>query len=587
MAPPVESFSRVQQLQQLDHPASAVVRPCRQVPTSLASGLPPAGLYNDTGQGRGWAAGNGAGNGIGSAGLPRGGRGDRSGAAGRNGFEDARDDPLGRLSDLAYGYRVTPRGLARRAASAGAMYPIELVWLTHRDGRWALRYFDPLRQGCVDIGRPGARCAAALGLRPGQHAVLLIAVAWRTVQRYGVRGYRYCLLDAGHVLGNLAAVAAAAGARPWLPDDVPQELLCAELDLPRDELLLGVAVLDADPDAELSAVPHEQPHPDLTAPAASGPAVSSPTAVGSAAVDLAAVNPAMLGPAALGPAALSSTVLGSTVLGSAVVGPMVFGTEQPPLLAPAMERIRRLHAKAAPASQLPLDLPGLLDSGRDGGLPGAVADVLRRRSARSFVDAELAPADGAALAAYLHRVAGSAPLAVRLVTRSGERWSCRRWDLPGGAGHGPDAAADTVQPCPAELASMFGDQPIAATAAAFAVLGMPADPVGPPADPPAGPAGPPGELREPPGAGPGRPRAGGDLAAYRQALLCAGIACAGGYLLAARRELATTVLGGFDDRRVSELAGGGIVPLVVQAFGPGETGRDVKNDTVAATWLRP
>jgi hypothetical protein len=459
--PPVEAFHRVQQLQQLDHPASAVMRPCRQVPSSLAAGL---------------------------AAQPRGGDDDGD-----------HDDALGRLSDLAYGYRVTPRGLARRAASAGAMYPVELVWITHHAGRWVLRYFDPLRQGCADLGRPADRSAAALGLTPGRHAVLLIAVAWRTVQRYGVRGYRYCLLDAGHVLGNLSALAAAAGARPRLPAEVPYELLCAELGLARDELLLGVTVVDGEPGEAIPA-----------------PAGGTPVA--------------------------------------AVEAPMLYGTEQPPLLAPAMERIRRLHAMAGPASQVPLDLAALL-----GARPaaGAIQDVLLRRSARSFLGTELDPASGAALAAYLQRVAETTPLAVRLVTRTAGRWSARRCD--GGPADRrtaePAAEPEAVsQPSRGALCSMFGDQPIAASASAFAVLGMP---VG-----------------------------GGGLLEYRQALLAAGVACAGGYLLAARRGLATTVLGGFDDHRVSELAGGRIIPLVAQAFGPGEAGRDVKNDTVAATWLQ-
>jgi hypothetical protein len=40
---------------------------------------------------------------------------------------------------------------------------------------------------------------------------LLNSILWRTVQRYGVRGYRYCLLDAAHVASNLVRAARACG----------------------------------------------------------------------------------------------------------------------------------------------------------------------------------------------------------------------------------------------------------------------------------------------------------------------------------------------------------------------------------------
>ena len=455
---PLTLMHRVQQLQQINHPSSQVNRYCRQVRCSLtpAAEGPPVGAA----------------------------------------------DALSLLSDLAYGYRVTPRGLSRRAPSAGAMYPIEMVWLTQVAGRWVFRWFDARYQRCVDLAAPADAAAAALWLVPGQHALLLCAVAWRTIQRYGVRGYRYTLLDAGNVLGNVAAVAVAAGAHVHLPEDVPHDLLHRDLGLSRDELLLGVAVLDGDP----------FPDPPVLAPAGT-------------------------------PESLDTARL--------------FGTEQPPILAPALERVRRLHRAARPDRQHRMNFRAVLG----GQTAGQTArNITSRVSARAFTGEGLDPAALAVLDAYLHRVTEAAPVPVwrelelRLVARHPDGWQSRWFDQGAGVWHSR-AIAD---PDPAELADLFGEQPMAATSTAFVVLGMRGE-LGVRADP----------------------------LVYRQMLLTAGVACAGAYHLAAQAGIGTTTFGGFDDRRVAALAGGTFIPLVVQAFGVTPHGpADVKNDTVAAaSWL--
>jgi hypothetical protein len=455
---PLTLMRRVQQLQQIGHPASQVNRYCRQVPCSLtpAAGAAPA--------------------------------------------DDA--NLLGRLSDLAYGYRLTERGLSRRAPSAGAMYPIEVVWLTQVAGRWVFRWFDARYQRCVDLDGPADAAAAALWLGPGQHALLLVAVAWRTIQRYGVRGYRYTLLDAGNVLGNVAAAAVAAGAYVNLPEDVPHELLHRSLGLSRDELLLGVAVLNGDLRPTV---------PDL-APAAA-------------------------------PESLDTARL--------------FGTEQPPIMAPALERVRRLHRAARPDRQHRLNFRAML-----GGQTAeqTVRNILSRSSARAFSGAGLEPAALAMLDAYLHRVVEAAPapvlreLELRLVARRADGWSSRWFDQELGVWH----SKPIPEPDPAELIEVFGDQPLAATCTAFVILGMRGE-LGTQADP----------------------------LVYRQTLLTAGVACAGAYHLASQVDVGTTTFGGFDDRRVAALADGSFIPLVVQSFGVTPAGAaDVKNDTVAsARWL--
>jgi hypothetical protein len=448
---------RVQELQQLAHPASAVNRFCRQVPCSLTPPLTTS-----------------------AAGTP---------------------DLLGRLSDLAFGYRVTPRGLARRAPSAGAMYPIELVWITQVDGRWAFRYFDPRQQGCVDLGRAAEQTAAALRLAPRQHALLPVAVAWRTAQRYGMRGYRYCVLDAGTVLGNVASVVVAAGAYIHLPDSIPHDLIHQELGLTRDELLLGAAVVEGDfadsiPDLEVGA-----------------PRESLDTG-------------------------------------------RLFGTEQVPMLTPTMERIRRLHRASHPSRQHKLNFRAMLGGHS---VDQAVENILLRRSARAFDGTELDPSMLAVLDAFLHRVTEATPVPVwrelelRLVARRDGRWQSRWFDQANDRW----LTQPIPDPEPTALTDMFGDQPLAAKTPAFMILGM-------------------------------RGEAGtqGDPEVYRQMLLTAGVTCAGAHHLAAQAGCATTIFGGYDDRRVAELANGRFIPLVVQAFGnSSESARDEKNDTVAATWL--
>jgi len=95
----------------------------------------------------------------------------------------------------------------RAAASAGALYPCELYLATAGvegmdDGLW---HFAPelpglhrLRQGPVALA-----IAERAGAEPRQASFVISTIFWRSVWKYRARGWRYCLLDSGHVLGNL------------------------------------------------------------------------------------------------------------------------------------------------------------------------------------------------------------------------------------------------------------------------------------------------------------------------------------------------------------------------------------------------
>jgi SagB-type dehydrogenase family enzyme len=134
----------------------------------------------------------------------------------------SRDDRVAaRLQDLqgllewAYGFRAPPGARqrpTRRAPSAGALYPTETFVVVETEQGWQVLYYDYAGHRFYQAaGADAGAMAQSLALNQGDVAILFASVLWRTVQRYGVRGYRYCLLDAAHVAGNLARAARAFG----------------------------------------------------------------------------------------------------------------------------------------------------------------------------------------------------------------------------------------------------------------------------------------------------------------------------------------------------------------------------------------
>jgi SagB-type dehydrogenase family enzyme len=106
----------------------------------------------------------------------------------------------------------------RAAPSGGALFPLEIyVWTRNvQDLPFGVVHYDPVAHE-VDVlrGVPAARlldCFVQRELLDAAAAVLLIsAVFFRSVFKYGDRGYRFVLLEAGHVAQN--AILAAAGQR--------------------------------------------------------------------------------------------------------------------------------------------------------------------------------------------------------------------------------------------------------------------------------------------------------------------------------------------------------------------------------------
>jgi SagB-type dehydrogenase family enzyme len=132
--------------------------------------------------------------------------------------------PLAWLSGiLADTYSVTgltdgPEGrlmYTRPVPSAGALYPLEIYVATRSvealdDG---LHHYHALEHA-LELVKPGPVLKDLGELLLGQYyletanvAVILTAVFHRTLKKYGPRGYRYVLYEAGHVAQNVCLLA--------------------------------------------------------------------------------------------------------------------------------------------------------------------------------------------------------------------------------------------------------------------------------------------------------------------------------------------------------------------------------------------
>ncbi len=128
----------------------------------------------------------------------------------------------------------------RAAASAGALYPIEIYLAGSPDiagMETGLYHFSPADLKLRGLRRGDWRTvlAKACAMRPSiaeARAVLILsAIFWRSAWKYRARCYRYCYWDAGTLMANLLAAANAEG----LPTDVVMNFADVEV-----ERLLGV-----------------------------------------------------------------------------------------------------------------------------------------------------------------------------------------------------------------------------------------------------------------------------------------------------------------------------------------------------------
>jgi SagB-type dehydrogenase family enzyme len=123
------------------------------------------------------------------------------------------------LLHAAYGVTgVDETGLRTRGVpSGGGLYPLELYLYAARVDELepGLYHFDPLAHRLERLPRAVDRASVDDAMvyrdvfRSSALLVLVSAVFWRSRFKYGQRGYRFVLLEAGHVMQNLLLAAAA------------------------------------------------------------------------------------------------------------------------------------------------------------------------------------------------------------------------------------------------------------------------------------------------------------------------------------------------------------------------------------------
>ena len=151
--------------------------------------------------------------------------------AGRRSCREFADEPidageLAALLEAAYGVTQARESEERRhvlplraVPSGGALYPLELYVAALRVDGLApgLYHFDPLKSALA-VARDSLSADDVAGLSTYPEIVaasaaelFVAAVFGRTRFKYGIRGYRFALLEAGHVGQNVVLTATALG----------------------------------------------------------------------------------------------------------------------------------------------------------------------------------------------------------------------------------------------------------------------------------------------------------------------------------------------------------------------------------------
>ncbi len=111
-------------------------------------------------------------------------------------------------------------GLPRRTApSGGALYPLEAYVYAHRVAECdtGLFHYDPLQHMLARMSAVPStdEVAAAFPhdelVRASAAVIVIGAMLWRSRFKYGIRAYRFALLEAGHAVQNVLLAAAALG----------------------------------------------------------------------------------------------------------------------------------------------------------------------------------------------------------------------------------------------------------------------------------------------------------------------------------------------------------------------------------------
>ncbi len=149
--------------------------------------------------------------------------------------------------------------------SGGALYPCEVYLWPVADAELASRpyRYDARAHALVDYGRPDGdfreveRCAPSD--RPAC-AAIITAVLDRSVAKYGLRGYRFSVLEAGHIGQNLTLSATALGLPTLVSGSYYENELERRLGLNGlDEVVLSVVMIGAGMTAHPAEIQNERP----------------------------------------------------------------------------------------------------------------------------------------------------------------------------------------------------------------------------------------------------------------------------------------------------------------------------------------
>jgi SagB-type dehydrogenase family enzyme len=135
---------------------------------------------------------------------------------------------------LVHSYGTTDLGGRswRPTPSGGALYPIDLFVVAERVQGLAkgMYHYDPYRTGLTLVREVDFEALCQATFRPElardcAAMIVLSAMFWRSRFKYGQRGLRFCLMDAGHLMQSLLLLGTgyALAVRPiggFLDDDV-------------------------------------------------------------------------------------------------------------------------------------------------------------------------------------------------------------------------------------------------------------------------------------------------------------------------------------------------------------------------------
>jgi SagB-type dehydrogenase family enzyme len=133
---------------------------------------------------------------------------------------DLTQDHLSQLLWAAYGV-TEERGYKRSVPSAGALYPMDLYAIVGKDGVQGIKegiyHYDVEAHGITlvaegDLRKDVARASLSQLWMAGAPLTLLITVEYRRIcSKYGERGVRYAMMEAGHIGQNIFLQAEALG----------------------------------------------------------------------------------------------------------------------------------------------------------------------------------------------------------------------------------------------------------------------------------------------------------------------------------------------------------------------------------------